>query len=167
MCSGRRRSNGRRIDMEKSPAALLRCRIIFVWGPNSPLAALILWRETTKFVIARRPQADVAISQCPAASRESYQRNRNCLHEIATALSGPRNDKSGAIAVLSLACTNRQRCAGPGCPLPYNALLILRTGPAWHRGKWPHGHGSDTPALSCNTGETPAPPRCRGRGPRA
>ena len=126
MCSGRRRSNGRRIDMEKSPAALLRCRIIFVWGPNSPLAALILWRETTKFVIARRPQADVAISQCPAASRESYQRNRTCLHEIATALSGPRNDKSGAIAVLSLACTNRQRCAGPGMPLPYNA----RQGPA-------------------------------------
>ena len=109
------------LRLEKGPAALLRCRIIFVWGPNSPLAALILWRETTKFVIARRPQADVAISQCPAASRESYQRNRNCLHEIATALSGPRNDKSGAIAVLSLACTNRQRCAGPGCPLPYNA----------------------------------------------
>ena len=28
MCSGRRRSNGRRIEMEKSPAALRRCRII-------------------------------------------------------------------------------------------------------------------------------------------
>ena len=79
----------------------------------------------------------------------------------------PRNDKSGAITVLSPTCTYRQYSAGPGCPLPYNALLILKTGPAWHRGKWPHGHGSDTPALSCNTGETPAPSRCRGRGPRA
>ncbi len=79
----------------------------------------------------------------------------------------PRNDKSGDILILSPTCTYRQYSAGPGCPLPYNALLILRTGPAWHRGKWPHGHGSDTPALSCNTGETPAPSRCRGRGPRA
>ena len=33
----------------------------------------------------------------------------------------PRNDKSGAILVLSTACSDRQHCAGPGCPLPYNA----------------------------------------------
>ena len=98
MCSGRRRSNGRRIDMEKSPAALLRCRIIFVWGPNSPLAALILWRETTKFVIARRPKADVAILQYPAESWESDRQKRSCLPEIATAPLGPRNDKLGSIA---------------------------------------------------------------------
>ena len=48
-----------------------------------------------RFVIARRPQADVAISQFPAASWESYRRNRNCLPEIATAPLGPRNDTSG------------------------------------------------------------------------
>ena len=36
-----------------------------------------------RFVIARRPQADVAISQYPAESQESYRRNRNCLPEIA------------------------------------------------------------------------------------
>ncbi len=98
MCSGRRRSNGRRIEMEKSPAALRRCRIIFVWGPNSPLAALILWRETTKFVIARRPKADVAILQYPAESWESDRQKRSCLPEIATAPLGPRNDKLGSIA---------------------------------------------------------------------
>ena len=96
-------------------------------------------------------------------SAKSQLPSRDCH----VGLRPPRNDKSGAITVLSPTCTYRQYSAGPGCPLPYNALLILRTGPAWHRGKWPHGHGSDTPALSCNTGETPAPSRCRGRGPRA
>ena len=30
----------------------------------------------------------------------------------------PRNDKSGAITVLTGACTSRQRCAGSGMPLP-------------------------------------------------
>ena len=48
--------------------------------------ALILWHKGPRFVIARRPQADVAISQYPAASWESYRRNRNCLPEIATSL---------------------------------------------------------------------------------
>ena len=33
----------------------------------------------------------------------------------------PRNDKPLAFTVLSIACTGRQHCAGPGCPLPYNA----------------------------------------------
>ena len=33
----------------------------------------------------------------------------------------PRNDKSGAITVLTGACTSRQRCAGSGMPLPYNS----------------------------------------------
>ena len=53
-------------------------------------------------------RSDVAISQYPAASWESYRRKRNCLPEIApqghflalraqgaTAPSGPRNDKAG------------------------------------------------------------------------
>ena len=86
------------LRLEKGPAALRRCRIIFVWGPNSPLAALILWRETTKFVIARRPKADVAILQYPAESWESDRQKRSCLPEIATAPLGPRNDKLGSIA---------------------------------------------------------------------
>ena len=33
----------------------------------------------------------------------------------------PRNDKPLDFIVLSIACTGRQHCAGPGCPLPYNA----------------------------------------------
>ena len=39
--------------------------------------------------------APVAISQYPVGSWGSYRRNRSCLPEIATAPSGPRNDKSG------------------------------------------------------------------------
>ena len=39
--------------------------------------------KAPKLVIARRPKADVAISQYPAKSWESHRRNRNCLPEIA------------------------------------------------------------------------------------
>ena len=39
--------------------------------------------------------APVAISQYPVGSWGSYRRNRSCRPEIATAPSGPRNDKSG------------------------------------------------------------------------
>ena len=35
--------------------------------------ALILWHKGPRFVIARRPQADVAISQYPARSQESHR----------------------------------------------------------------------------------------------
>ena len=33
----------------------------------------------------------------------------------------PRNDKSGAGTVLTIACANRRFTAGRGMPLPYNA----------------------------------------------
>ena len=69
---------------------------------------LLLWRKPPRFVIARRPQADVAISRHMAGSQENHRRNRSCLPEIApqghflalraqgaTAPSGPRNDNSG------------------------------------------------------------------------
>ena len=63
----------------------------------------------------------MAISQYPAASWESYQQKRNCLPEIATGAERPRNDKSGAVAILSLPNTNRRCSARSGMPLPYNA----------------------------------------------
>jgi hypothetical protein len=34
----------------------------------------------------------------------------------------PRNDNSEVHTILTMACTDRQHCAGPGCPLPYNAF---------------------------------------------
>ena len=44
---------------------------------------------------------------CPAVGI-----NRQCLSEIATGAKRPRNDKSEAIAVLTVVCTNRQHIAG-------------------------------------------------------
>ena len=44
-----------------------------------------------------------------------------CLSEIATGTKRPRNDKLIAFSILTVAGTNRLCCAGPGCPLPYNA----------------------------------------------
>ena len=59
-----------------------------LYGERAPcmlaiFAARILRREAFKFVIARRPTADVAISQYPAGSWGSCRRKRNCLPEIA------------------------------------------------------------------------------------
>ena len=45
--------------------------------------------------------------------------NWNCLPEIATGAERPRNDKSGAVAILSLPNTNRRCSARSG--MPYNA----------------------------------------------
>ena len=44
-----------------------------------------------------------------------------CLPEIATGAERPRNDKSGAVAFLTLARTSRRCSVGRGMPLPYNA----------------------------------------------
>ena len=49
------------------------------------------------------------------------RRKRNCLPEIATAPLGPRNDNSGAFAILTAAYTGRKCVAGRGMPLPYIA----------------------------------------------
>ena len=57
---------------------------------------------------------------------ESHRRNRSCLPEIATAPSGPRNDKSGAITVLSSTCAGCRCGAGTGCPLPCNGRECLQ-----------------------------------------
>ncbi len=67
-------------------------------------------------------RSDVAISQYPAASWESYRRKRNCLPEIATSACGLlAMTNLGAVAILSLPNTNRRCSARSGMPLPYNA----------------------------------------------
>ena len=50
--------------------------------------------------------------------------NQQCFPEIATGAKRPRNDKSGAFTILTMACTRRRCSAGAGCPLPYNAHYI-------------------------------------------
>ena len=66
----------------------------------------------------------MAISQYPAGSQGSYRRNRNCLPEIATAPSGPRNDNSGVFTILTGAFAGRQYRAGRGVPRPYKAYVL-------------------------------------------
>ena len=67
-------------------------------------------------------RSDVAISQYPAASWESYRRKRNCLPEIATSACGLlAMTNLGAIAFLTLARTSRRCSARSGMPLPYSA----------------------------------------------
>ena len=71
----------------------------------------------------------MGISQYPFGSQGNLRRKRNCLHEIATAPLGPRNDKPLAFTVLSAACTGRQYRAGSGMPLPYNGRCMHRERP--------------------------------------
>ena len=97
MCSGRRRSNGRRIEMEKSPAAPKRCRIILC--PEFAGAFLLsdrVLRDCTPRALPRASRAGRHVASLPAMT------NRGSL---------PFNG----------ACTSRQRCAGSGMPLPYNS----------------------------------------------
>ena len=99
-------------------------------------------------------RSDVAISQNPTGQQGSHRRNRNCLPEIATSAVGllamtrqggavvhqstsavacpllgaqgtPLQIPSETIAVLTVACANRQYNAGRGMPLPYNFLRDL------------------------------------------
>ena len=79
------------------------------------------WRKAPRFVIARRPEADVAISCRQLRFRRQLSHNPARYCEIATGAKRPRNDKSIAFSILTVAGTNRLCCAGPGCPLPYNA----------------------------------------------
>ena len=44
----------------------------------------------------------------------------------------PRNDKSGAVAILTMPCTSRRFTAGPGCPLPYSTPRSAGFSPLYH-----------------------------------
>ena len=49
------------------------------------------------------------------------RRKRNCLPEIATSACGLlAMTNLGAVAILTVARSSLQHCAGPGCPLPYS-----------------------------------------------
>ena len=53
-------------------------------------------------------RSDVAISQNTAGQQGSHRRNCSCLHEIATAPLGPRNDKSVGLAPQNVCRNHRQ-----------------------------------------------------------
>ena len=148
-----------------------------LYGERAPcmlaiFAARILRREAFKFVIARRPQADVAISQYPAGSWGSCRRKRNCLPEIATGAKRPRNDKLGGhclfnigphfppvqrrerhAAPLQRAVDGPSKCKKPGMPdFPASPIgsLTYRTVPWRGRGGRPRSGSSAAPrGLRC------------------
>ena len=79
------------------------------------------------------------ICHCEGASRPWQSREGS--HDFADSLPGirlssarlprrfaPRNDKSEAFAILTVACTDCKCAAGPGCPLPYNSVCDQRDG---------------------------------------
>ena len=73
-----------------------------------------------RLVIARRPQADVAIS----GRQPRFRRECPVIHPGPARLPrrfAPRNDKLGGHCFLTLARTSRRCSTGPGCPLPYKA----------------------------------------------
>ena len=88
----------------------------------------------------------------------------------------PRNDKSGAVAILSLPNTNRQHCTGRGMPLPYSALreAMGKTPLSTLNFRRPAG-GYPRTGISSNPGRAPMPrrgsdcsrPDCAPRPPRA
>ena len=72
----------------------------------------------------------MAISQYPAASWESYRRNRSCLPEIATSAFGLlAMTNRGAFAILTAVCMGCKCIAGRGMPLPYNGVYNRREYP--------------------------------------
>ena len=49
----------------------------------------------------------------------AFPRCCRVLRDCHVSLRPPRNDKSGAVTILTIHCANRPCSAGPGCPLPY------------------------------------------------
>ena len=94
--------------------------------PRTPGLGICLRHEAIRLVIARRAKARRGNLAVPGRITGHSRRKRNCLPEIATAPLGPRNDNSGAFAILSTACFLRRCSAGPGCPLPYKACAFAR-----------------------------------------
>ena len=107
-------------------------------------------------IVIARPQGGRGNLAVPGGITGKPRRKRNCLPEIATSACGllamtnlgvlrrrihaahaarlqgaqgtPLQTQS-VHTFLTSVCTGRQRCAGPGCPLPYNDFPILWKGP--------------------------------------
>ena len=71
-------------------------------------------------------------------SRSTRPDHRKAIGENAAAFPrlprrfAPRNDKSGAVAILTMPCTSRRFTAGPGCPLPYSTPRPAGFSPLYH-----------------------------------
>ena len=125
MCSGRRRSNGRRIEMEKSPAALRRCWIILCHEfAGAILLSDRVLRDCTPRALPRASRAGRHVASLLTMTRQAVQRCTSALlplnYPVHGAQGAPLQTQS-VCTFLSVARLSRQRCAGSGMPLPYNS----------------------------------------------
>ena len=106
-----------------------------------PVQTAVKMANAPRFVIARPQRGRGALSAkreevplgCnlagPGWITGQLRRIRKLVREIATGAKRPRNDNSEVHTILTMACTDRQHCAGPGCPLPYNGVYNRREYP--------------------------------------
>ena len=90
------------------------------------------------------------LGKAVAVSPVAFPRCGRVLRDCHVGLRPPRNDKSGAITVLSSTCADRQHCAGRGMPRPYDWLVIKCPSAAWPRTGFPYyfnGSKSSAPCL--------------------
>ncbi len=111
-------------------------------------------------------------------SRRRYRRNRSVRFYRHLARTGsafprlprrfaPRNDKSGAILILTVTCTNRQQCAGRGTPRlrDFHSIIIISRRPASASGSpCPDSSAAESHQSACPP--APWPPRRIGSGRR-
>ena len=119
------------------------------YAPIASVAALSerhgqlqIWRHSrrmcnaSKFVIARPQRGRGNLGKAAAFLPIAFPRFSRVLQDCTpralprasrsgrhVSLRPPRNDNSGASTILTSVCISRSCCAGPGCPLPYNARL--------------------------------------------
>ena len=76
------------------------------------------WQSRGTCRIIGKPSAKSQLPSRDCTPRALPRASRSGRH---VGLWPPRNDKSGAFAILTAVCTGCKCIAGPGCPLPYNA----------------------------------------------
>ena len=90
------------------------------------------------------------LGKAVAVSPVAFPRCGRVLRDCHVGLRPPRNDKSEAGAILTIACSDRQHCAGRGMPRPYDWLVIKCPSAAWPRTGFPYyckGSKSSAPCL--------------------
>ena len=118
------------------------------------------------------------IPLCKALNERRYRRNRSVrfyrhLERTGSAFPrlprrfAPRNDKSGAILILTVTCTNRQQCAGRGTPRlrDFHSIIIISRRPASaFESPCPDSSAAGSHQSACPP--APWPPRRTGSGRR-
>ena len=111
-----------------------------VTAPTGPVAALSerpVGSNSTvggRWCTSRSPDVSLRgakrrgnLGKAVAVSPVAFPRCGRVLRDCHVGLRPPRNDNSGAFAILTAVCTDCKCVAGPGCPLPYNGRCGRRS----------------------------------------